>query len=97
MRVASCWVFFFSSSFSWWLICFTSDCDFKTVFSATSFILKAFVSEEHRSKQHVNIMHSLGKMELSFGDLFMLKVIAPNINLFDSQNTELAKNHFLCV
>lgn len=39
-------------------------------------------------------MHSLGKMELSFGDLFMLKVIAPNINLFDSQNTELAKNHF---
>lgn len=37
-------------------------------------------------------------MELSFGGLFMLKVIAPNINLFDSQNTELAKNHFcVCV
>lgn len=29
--------------------------------------------------------------------LFMLKVIAPSINLFDSQETELAYNHFLCV
>ena len=29
--------------------------------------------------------------------LFMLKVIAPDTNLFDSQKTELAYNHFLCV